>query len=271
MPPADIPLPQDIPVAQPPATTPDGTAAVEDLSVTEARLDGEATLSELFGGSPQRDLVFLVENVGDGTVEDPIVRVSVGRSEDVEPQVVDAEVGDLDPGEQTVVTVPLELPMAAFGKYHVVGQVGDTELGAFELEWTTYPWGLFALNALALALLGWGVGTASCSAARRRAAALARTGDGDAVVDLGRRRRLVGLPRGHRPATGGAGECRGRRRCPVPAAPHPDEPQPGEAIVDLDAAEKWWQRRCREGRLPCVLISYIVYGNCPTASAERAE
>src|SRR6185369_1605203 len=67
-PPLDVPLPVDTP----------GEDPVADLSVTEARLDGEVTLGELFGGSPQRDLVFLVANVGDETVENPIVRVSVG-------------------------------------------------------------------------------------------------------------------------------------------------------------------------------------------------
>ena len=81
-------------------------------------------------------------------------------------------------------TVPLELPMAAFGTYHVVGQVGDTEVGAFELEWTTYPWGLFALNALALVLLAWGVRHRLAACVARRAAALALPGDADAVVDL---------------------------------------------------------------------------------------
>ncbi len=49
----------------------------------------------LFGGSPERNLVFLVENVGEQDVTDPVVRVSVGRSDDVEPQPVAAEIGDL--------------------------------------------------------------------------------------------------------------------------------------------------------------------------------
>ncbi len=147
-----IPPPEDIPITEPDDDRPRADAEVtEELAVTEVRLDGNATLGELFGGAVRRDLVFLVTNVGETTVENPIVRVSVGRSEDLEPEIVDVEVGVLDPNEQTVVTVPLELPMAAFGTYQVVGQVGDSELGAFELEWTTYPWGLFALNVLGLA------------------------------------------------------------------------------------------------------------------------
>ncbi len=220
-PPADIPLPEDIPVVKPPAETPTGTPGVEDLSVSEERLDGQMTMSELFGGSPERDLVFLVENVGTETVENPVVRVSVGRSEDVEPEIVDAEVGVLDPGEQTVVTVPLELPMAAFGTYRVVGQVGETEVGAFEVEWTTYPWGLFALNVLALALLAWGIRTRL--AQRRPAGAAALPGDADAVVDL-------------------AAADNWWTHGTAVVGPIPGEPSSGEAIVDLDAAEQWWQR-----------------------------
>ena len=69
-----------------------------------------------------------------------------------------------------MVTVPLELPMAAFGTYHVVGQVGESALGAFDLEWTTFPWGLFALNMLGLVLIVWGVRAAWTPGTRRRTA-----------------------------------------------------------------------------------------------------
>lgn len=250
VPPVDIPLPGDIPITEPPVTTPGEETAVADLSVTEARLDGETTLSELFGGSPKRDLVFLVTNVGDQTVTNPVVRVSVGRTADIEPELVDAEVGDLDPGEQAVVTVPLELPMAAFGDYHVVGQVGDTELGAFEVEWTTYPWGLFALNVLALALLGWGVRRRVMLRRKTAAAVLALPGDADAVVDLAAAdawwayRSGTGPKPVHRVVAPVQSGITGPA---VSAGPHPDEPQSGEAIVDLDAAEKWWGRRAGKG------------------------
>lgn len=242
-PPQDIPLPPDLPVTEPEAPAP-SDEVVEDLAVSEVRLDGQATLSELFGGSPERDLVFIVSNLGDETVADPIVRVSVGRSEDVEPEVVDAEVGVLDPGEQAVVTVPLALPMAAFGTYQVVGQVGDTENGSFATEWTTYPWGLFALNAVALALLALGVRHRLGLRRTSRAAALDLPG-GESVVDLA----AADAWWGYR-----AGGPKPVVRPPLPplpagspaAGPAPDEPVPGEAVVDLAAAEKWWSSRARD-------------------------
>ncbi|WP_243057085.1 hypothetical protein [Nocardioides sp. SR21] len=231
-PPVDIPPPTDIPIDEVPGEEPPVVAPVdeEQLTVTEARLAGNATLAELFGGAVRRDLLFLVTNVGESTVENPVVRVSVGRSTDLEPEIVAAEVGVLDPGDEAVVTVPLELPMAAFGTYHVVGQVGDSETGSFDLEWTTYPWGLFALNALGAILIVWGV--------RRRleakrpapySPAIAATGD-DSVVDLAAAANWWAYRDGTLPITG------------VPIAP-PMEQVPLDAVVDLDAAEKWWARR----------------------------
>jgi hypothetical protein len=231
VPPVDIPPPDEVPIIDVPGVDPPvvDPVASEELEVSEARLDGNATLAELFGGAVRRDLLFIVKNVGETTVTDPIVRVSVGRSPDLEPEIVDAEVGVLEPGAETVVTVPLELPMAAFGTYHVVGQVGEADLGAFDLEWTTYPYGLFALNALGLALIVWGV--------RRRLEArhpapyrpvVAAAGE-DSVVDLAA-------------ATAWWSYRDGTRHVPGrPVAP-PMEQVPVEAVVDLEAAEKWWGR-----------------------------
>ncbi|GAA1765751.1 hypothetical protein GCM10009795_010400 [Nocardioides hankookensis] len=242
VPPDDIPLPGDVPVEEPESETPAATTAEADLSVSEAHLDGHTTLGELFGGAPERDLVFLVENVGDTTVDNPIVRVTVGRTDDVEPEVVPVEVKALDPGEQAVVTVPLELPMAAFGTYHVVGQVGDTGLGAFQVEWTTYPWGLFALNALALVLLAVGIRHRVTERRRVAAAALPAVGDADAVVDTEAAeawwayRAGVG-PKPSDPVVVPVGFTT------VAPPPPPEEPMSGEAVVDLDAAETWWRRR----------------------------
>lgn len=229
--PLDIPLPVpgEVEVVEPPVETavPPGLEDLEDLKVSEVRLDGQVRMAELFGGSPRRDLIFVVTNVGETDVSAPLVRVSVGRSDDVEPQVVDVEVGDLAPGQQSVVSVPLALPMAAFGDYVVVGQVGDTEAGGFAQSWTTYPSGLFVLNALALVLLGWGV-TRRMALRRQPAGALALAlpADQDAVVDL----------------TAADAWWASRRGAAAPGSPAAGDE---DAIIDLDAAEKWWGRASR--------------------------
>lgn len=239
-PPADIPIPGEVPIGEPGAVPPAGEQPVADLAVSEARLDGHATLGEWFGGSPRRELIFLVENVGDEVVSSPPVRVSVGRS-DVEPQLVAADVGDLEPGDRAVVTVPLELPMAAFGEYRVIGQVGDTELGGFKLDWTTYPWGLFVLNALALGLLAWGL---QRRFGRRRTptAAMAAPADGDAVVDLDAADTWWAYRSGTGPRPGAQLVSSDR------PAPVVEDLGAGDAIVDLDAAEDWWSRSARSPR-----------------------
>ena len=229
--PGDIPV-EEVPGVDPGTETPGETTAPADLAVSEEHLNGHATLGELFGGAPKRDLVFLVENVGDTAVDNPIVRVSVGRSEEIEPEVVDVQVDSLDPGEQTVVTVPLELPMAAFGNYRVVGQVGDTPAGAFEVEWKTYPWGLIGLNVLALLLLAWGI--RSRLVARRPTPFAPGVASTDALIDLAAAEAWwTYRAGGPRPVPGVA-----------PAAVlAPVEEEGGAAVVDLGAAEKWWARR----------------------------
>jgi len=242
-PPADIPIPGDVPVVVPTPGAP-VVDATEDLAVSEVRLDGHATLAELFGGSPERNLVFLVENVGEQDVTDPVVRVSVGRSDDVEPQPVAAEIGDLPPGGREVVSVPLELPMAAFGTYKVVGQVGDTDTGAFALEWSTYPWGLFALNAVALALLAWGVQRRLGLRRESNAAALDLPENGEAVVDLAAADAWWAYRNGTgaRPKAPGTTVVPGELADPMLLPPPAESLDSGDAVVDLDAAEAWWQR-----------------------------
>lgn len=246
-PPEDIPLPPDLPVDEPGVpVSGDPEEVVEDLAVSEVRLDGQATLGELFGGAPERDLIFIVQNLGDETVDNPIVRVSVGRSADVEPQVVDAEVGVLDPGEQAVVTVPVTLPMAAFGTYHVVGQVGETDNGSFTVEWTTYPWGLFALNALALTLLALGV-RHRLELRRKAGAAVLDVPGGESVVDLGAADAWWSYRSGAGPKPVARPPLAPLAPGSPDAGPAPDEPLPGEAIVDLAAAEAWWSKRPGNG------------------------
>ena len=158
-----------------------------ELEVSDARLQGDATLGEMFGGVVRREVVFMVENVGDAAVIDPPVFVGVGRSPDVEPVLVATRLGEIEPGDRVGVSVDLELPIASIGTYYVTGQVADATVPAFALPLETYPWGLIALNVLALGLLVW--------ALRRRsgAAPVARP------AGRGRRGRLRDRPRGGGP------------------------------------------------------------------------
>lgn len=221
--PVEIPLPKNAPVDV--VDAPPGGEEVSgspDVKVSEARLAGEATLAEMFGGSSRREVTFLAENVGDAVVDSPLVRLGVGRDADVEPVIVAAEVGDLQPGARVAVGVDVALPMASFGSYQVVGQVGDAESSRFSLEWQTYPWGLIALNLLGLALLAWGVWRRQ-QRRTRPAPALGATDDqNDSVVDL------TALDQWWRTGKVAA-------RAPVE--------EDNDSVVDLEAADRWWTKR----------------------------
>lgn len=220
-PPVSIPQPVDLPFDTVDAPVVD-PAAEGVLKVTEARLDGETSFGELFGGSPRREVVFQVENEGEGVVVSPSVRFGVGRDATVDPVIVASEIGDLQPGARAAVSVDVALPMASFGTYQVVGQVGDSETNRFNLEWQTYPWGLIALNVMGIVLLVWGLRRRHLT--RNRPAPLVAQDDeaGASVIDLtaldqwwthGRVARAVSL-----------------------------EPDDNDSVVDLDAADRWWSR-----------------------------
>lgn len=235
--PADIPLP-----VEPPVTTVDGvpvpTAENAQVAVSEARLDGEASMGELFGGTVKRRVVFLVKNTGDVPVLNPPVRIGVGRSADIDPVLVATNVGLLQPGQQRSVAVRVELPVASIGTFRVIGQVGDESSAAsvFDLELTVMPWGLVGLNVLGVA----GV-IAAVMWRRRRAQVPAgpagvllgdeQDPDGASVIDL----RALGRwldptsARASDPAAGWTGA----------------EMDQSESVVDLEAADIWWDRQSK--------------------------
>ncbi len=210
-PPLSIPPPSGKGVKKfdPPAE-PDPAPAATTLAIGQVSLEGSVSFGELFGAAPERTLTFTVQNLGEVEIVDPEVRLVVSKTDDVEPAPVQAGIGTLGPGEQAQVEIPIALPTAAFGTYHVRGGVGDAELTSFDLEWSSYPWGLFVLNALGLLLLGWGV--------RRRLAA--RGVELSALLPAA----MLSLPVG-------------ARRTPAADGPL------GDAVVDLVALEKWWDLR----------------------------
>ncbi len=222
----DIPLPGEVPVNDVPAPVAgDETEGTEALKVSEAHLKGEASWSEMFGGSSRREVTFLAENVGETPIANPLVRLGVGRTTDVDPAIVAAEVGELPPGARVAVAVDVALPMASFGVYQVVGQVGDAEENRFSVEWQTYPWGLIALNLMGIGLLVWGV--ARRQRQRMNPAPVVVGADDEAgasVVDL------TALDRWW--ATG-----------KVAPRVEDDENDENDSVVDLDAADRWWAKR----------------------------
>lgn len=224
-PPVEVPLPDELPIGDvdaPPAVE----ATEEILMVSEATLAGETSLGELFGGPSRRDVRILVENAGTALVSNPFVRLGVGRDGDVQPALVAAEVGDLQPGARVMVSVDVALPMASLGTYQVVGQVGEDTATRFQLRWDTYPWGLIVLNLAGIALLVWGVARRRRAIAPTPLAGAAADEESASVVDL------------H-----ALDEWWVRGRVARVAAPISDADDDSDSVVDLEAAENWWAKR----------------------------
>lgn len=221
-PPVEIPLPGERPVDEvngPTGAVPGSEAT--PLKISEANLAGEASVGEMFGGSSRREVRFLAENVSAAVVTNPLVRLGVGRDAGVEPVIVAAEVGDLQPGARVAVAVDVALPMASFGVYQVVGQVGDSDESRFGLEWQTYPWGLIALNLMGVALLVWGLWRRQQR--RMNPAPLVAGGEDDeagaSVIDLTALDNWWGNGKIGRPV------------------------DDNDSVVDMEAANKWWAKR----------------------------
>ncbi len=252
VPPVSIPLPGQLPINTvvdplPGAEAPQASAPV--LTVGEARLEGSPSLGEMFGGSPERTLVFELTNAGAEPVTDPPVAASIGRSTELQPSPVDAEVGTVEPGESVEVSIPIALPAASFGTYQVVGQVGDDPASTFRVEWISYPYGLFVLNLLGAALLAVGVRRRIASRPSPRllpapvlAAASVPPLSSEAVVDLARLESWWQIKdKGVRPP---ATPVLPALAAQIPALGRARSAGPAEdAVVDLDAADLWWRRQ----------------------------
>ncbi len=127
------------------------------VTVTDVALRGGGGVASWFGAAPSQDLVITVRNDGTAPAVDPELVLGIGKSSDVEATPVRIDALTLAPGQTQTVVVGVSLPFAAFGDYQVVGQVGEQSTGRYQVAWSSYPWGLVALNVLGLLLLAWGV------------------------------------------------------------------------------------------------------------------
>ena len=129
-----------------------------------------------------------LQNTGTAPAVDPQVSLGVGKGESTEPSSTTTTDLTIEPLQSAEVSVQVGLPIAAFGDFQVVAQVGDDPATASSTTWSAYPWGLIALNVLGLALLLWGIWRRTT--ARRRAEAAGRaaghraTADGYALPDV---------------------------------------------------------------------------------------
>ena len=109
--------------------------------MVDVRLEGSRTVGELFGAAPQRTLVLVVQNVGSTVVEEPTVAVAMGRSGGLTAGPMDVAVGTLAPQQTQRIEVPMAMPRAGIGTYHLAGQVGTSANGSFRHHLADLPVG----------------------------------------------------------------------------------------------------------------------------------
>ncbi|MBB2944419.1 hypothetical protein FB565_004148 [Actinoplanes lutulentus] len=134
-------------------TIPKTATAVRELAVQEVRLTG-GTAAAWFGARDQLQLTYTVRNptavgLNSATVQ---VRLGGGGDDNIFHQEV---VENLAPGQSRTFTVPVELPLAAFGKYVVSADVSG--LAPIRVSHNAYPWGLILINAVGISLIVWGL------------------------------------------------------------------------------------------------------------------
>ncbi|HEU5151626.1 MAG TPA: hypothetical protein VFU19_14085 [Iamia sp.] len=123
------------------------------LEVTDVEISTSNRLATWFGAAPRGTMRATVENTGDVPVHDAALRVRWGRSE-AGTRTIDAEdLETLEPGESTVVEIPVEMEPLSFGRYVVsAGVAGFSDSTAHDAI-TAYPLGLILLAVLGVAAL----------------------------------------------------------------------------------------------------------------------
>ncbi|GAA2609359.1 hypothetical protein [Paractinoplanes durhamensis] len=132
---------------------PKATAAPRTLEFQDGRLGG-GSWTAWFGAPDHLRLTYTVRNPSAATLTNGTLsaRMAGDGTDDIYYQ---APVTDLGPGQSRTFTVPVDIPLFAFGRYAVTVDIGGLAVARAHHE--AYPWGLFALNAAGLALILWGV------------------------------------------------------------------------------------------------------------------
>ncbi|MEU8243878.1 hypothetical protein AB0C07_36960 [Actinoplanes missouriensis] len=149
-------VPVNLPISitgHPVGTIPATATAARELTVQEFTLTG-GTAAAWFGARDRLTLTYTVRNPTPVALTSATVQIRLGGGGD--DNIFHQEVIEgLAPGQSRTVTVPVELPIAAFGRYVVSADVSG--LAPVRVSHDAYPWGLMVINALGVALIVWGL------------------------------------------------------------------------------------------------------------------
>lgn len=140
-------------VGSAPTEAPPSRPSTPGFEVTDAELTGRGPWTAWFGGSPRRELSFVLRNTT-GDVRTPRLAVTWGRgrspSRFVEPPTLDS----LEPDETVRVTIPIDMDALTVGGFDVLVSVsGAGPSTDVRLSGSSYPWGLIAAAAVAVQLV----------------------------------------------------------------------------------------------------------------------
>ncbi len=122
------------------------------LAISNARIDGNGPWYSYFGAPAKRKVVFTVDNIGEVTVRNAAISLSIGKGPNPKGFVAAPDLGEIKPGESRTFAVDVELPVMAIGTYGVQGNIpGFADPVRFRTETSQVPW---ALTALPLLILG---------------------------------------------------------------------------------------------------------------------
>ena len=143
----------DIEVTGAPELSPDQQFQVpvpdRQLAISNARIAGNGPWYSYLGGPAKRDVVFTVDNIGEVTVRNASISLSIGKGPNPSGFVKAPDLGELKPGESRTYSVPVELPVFALGTYGVQGEIpGFADPVRFRAETSQLPWALVALPLL---------------------------------------------------------------------------------------------------------------------------
>lgn len=132
---------------------PTTTATSHQLELQDYHLSGR-TAAAWFGAPEHLKLSFTVRNPTESTLVDATVqaRLGGGGSDNVFFQ---ERVTGLGPGQSRTFTVPVDIPLFAFGRYVVTADVSG--LAGVEMRYNAYPWGLVLINVAGVLLIVWGI------------------------------------------------------------------------------------------------------------------
>ncbi|SNY75254.1 hypothetical protein [Paractinoplanes atraurantiacus] len=123
------------------------------LEVQDARIS-RGSFASWFGWPDKLTMTYTVRNPTVSTLANATVRARMLQGGD-DNVFLQENISDLGPGQSRTFLVTVAIPVAAFGRYGVSADVSG--LAEARVHHDAYPWGLFAVNAIGLLLIAWGL------------------------------------------------------------------------------------------------------------------